>query len=197
MKVQHKFDADNLFFTADNHLCHENIITYCNRPFKDAHHMNEVLIKNWNEVVPEDADVIIGGDFIHTGQIDSVRRIVNSLNGRKSLIYGNHDFQNRLDRPIFEDLFELRADVVNILVNDPEYKSPINIFVSHYPHLYWPRGCYHIHGHIHSGPASTSSEKAPFHPLRYDIGCDNNLHKPIPYKHLMNIFKNQLNKTNG
>jgi calcineurin-like phosphoesterase family protein len=41
------------FFTADTHFNHDNIIEYCNRPFKNAEEMNDTLIINWNSVVGE------------------------------------------------------------------------------------------------------------------------------------------------
>ena len=46
-----------IFVTADTHFNHENIIKYCNRPFKDVNEMNEVIINNWNSVVSKD-DII-------------------------------------------------------------------------------------------------------------------------------------------
>jgi len=34
-----------IFFTADLHFGHENIIKHCNRPFKSADEMDAMLIK--------------------------------------------------------------------------------------------------------------------------------------------------------
>ena len=47
-------DPDKLFLTSDSHLGHFNICKYCHRPFQSRSEMDQTLIKNWNEVVPED-----------------------------------------------------------------------------------------------------------------------------------------------
>lgn len=39
------------FVVADNHFGHENIIRFCNRPFKTLDEMNYEMVKRWNAVV--------------------------------------------------------------------------------------------------------------------------------------------------
>ena len=51
-----------VFFTSDTHFGHNNIIKYSGRPFKDANHMDEMLIKNWNATVSENDEVYHLGD---------------------------------------------------------------------------------------------------------------------------------------
>ena len=63
---QNKFSGENLFFTSDTHFFHEGIIKFCNHPFESVEEMNETLIRNWNETVPE------GGMHWLIGAIDSI-----------------------------------------------------------------------------------------------------------------------------
>jgi calcineurin-like phosphoesterase family protein len=39
-----------IWFTADTHFGHANIIQNCKRPFSSVMKMNEKLIENWNRV---------------------------------------------------------------------------------------------------------------------------------------------------
>lgn len=71
-------------------LGHKNIINYCNRPFSSVEEMNNTLIKNWNSVVNKHDKVIVAGDFALCGK-DKIIEIGQKLNGKKTLILGNHD----------------------------------------------------------------------------------------------------------
>lgn len=51
-----------IYFIADTHFNHTNIIKYCKRPFKDANEMNEYIIEKWNSVVKDDDIVYHLGD---------------------------------------------------------------------------------------------------------------------------------------
>ena len=55
-------EAEKFYFTADSHFCHENIIKYCKRPFKDVTEHDEELIRRWNEKVPKYGIVFHLGD---------------------------------------------------------------------------------------------------------------------------------------
>jgi len=194
MKLK-KINRDKLYFTSDPHLHHKNIIEYCNRPYNDIIVHDTSLILNWNNKVPKDADVIVGGDFIFTSSLEHLKDLVNTLNGTIHLILGNHDYRNRLDRNSVKEIFSGRVyDVATLEVDDDELEDgKMTLFISHYPHMFWQRNTVHLHGHVHSGPNSTASEVVPFHPYRYDIGVDNNNYEPISYHELKVILtKRQL-----
>lgn len=79
-----------IFVIADTHFGHENIIQYCNRPFRSVDEMDNALIKNWNAAVTQQDTIIHLGDFM-IGRKERCKEIVKQLNGKKILIKGNHD----------------------------------------------------------------------------------------------------------
>jgi calcineurin-like phosphoesterase family protein len=83
-----------IWFTSDPHYWHKNVITYCNRPFGSVEDMNSGLIRNYNAVVQDTDTVYFLGDVIFGGSA-KVSAILSELKGRKILVMGNHDRQNK------------------------------------------------------------------------------------------------------
>lgn len=44
MNLSNTLDGEKLFFTADTHFNHANMLKFCNRPFADVEEMNETII---------------------------------------------------------------------------------------------------------------------------------------------------------
>lgn len=86
----------NTFFISDTHFCSENIIKYCNRPFANAHEMNEKLIEYWNQVVRAEDTVYHLGDFV-MHESENIPPILERLNGHIILVRGNHDTRRKLE----------------------------------------------------------------------------------------------------
>lgn len=154
----------NIWFTSDTHYWHENVIKFCDRPFKDLSHMHEVLIQRYNSRVKEQDVCIFVGDFSF-GTAAQTKAILNQLNGTKILVQGNHDKKTTCNK----------FDVCFYTINMSIAGEPVSI--KHYP-LRWPRfshfkerllrwwkntpnpryldrypvdrGQFHIHGHTHS-----------------------------------------------
>lgn len=79
-----------IYFTSDLHIFHANVIKYCARPFASVEEMNEMLVKNWNDVVGPEDEVYCLGDF--SMAFRPVETFTPRLNGKKHLVPGNHDF---------------------------------------------------------------------------------------------------------
>lgn len=80
----------NVFLISDMHFGHLNIIKYENRPFSSVDEMDTTIISNWNNTVAKDDKVFILGDVSFYNK-EKTRRIIEILNGHKTLIIGNHD----------------------------------------------------------------------------------------------------------
>ena len=82
-----------IYFTADYHLFHRNILRYCERPFKTIQKMQQTIWKNHNNIVTPDDTVYFLGDLTMEG--GSARQkldpLFNKLNGNFIMILGNHD----------------------------------------------------------------------------------------------------------
>ena len=79
-----------VWFTADLHLGHANIIRYSDRPFAGVDDMNAGLVDRWNESVRPQDTVWVLGD-VALGRIIDTLPLVGRLHGHKLLVAGNHD----------------------------------------------------------------------------------------------------------
>lgn len=78
-----------IYFTADEHYGHKNIISYSSRPFKDLDEMHEQLAYRFNETVSFGDCTVHLGDFSLDERL--VSRYLSVLNGTHVLVPGNHD----------------------------------------------------------------------------------------------------------
>ena len=129
-----------IYLIGDLHLFHRNIIKYCDRPFEDVPKMNAQLITNWNKVVRADDKVIVVGDFALAGK-EQIISVGNQLNGRKTLILGNHDGASL--KTYFEAGFEIVSPYPIVL---EEF-----FIISHYPQFVENQGLFaNIYAHVHN-----------------------------------------------
>jgi calcineurin-like phosphoesterase family protein len=116
-----------IYFTADHHFFHKQIIKFCERPFKSEQAMRKALIINHNTVVNKNDTVYFIGDvaMLGTSQWESLKGVMSSLNGTKHLIFGNHDefkWQRYLDIGFttVHSALQLNIDGISfILAHDP------------------------------------------------------------------------------
>lgn len=79
-----------IHFTSDNHFFHKNVMTYSNRPWETVEEMNEGMRKQWNRQVQPNDTVWMLGD-VGFAKTSILAPFLNTLNGKKHLVYGNHD----------------------------------------------------------------------------------------------------------
>ena len=77
-----------VWLSADLHVDHHNILAYCNRPFTSVSHMQEELVRRFNERVAPKDELWILGDFSMGEKIVPI--ILPKFNGTKYLVSGNH-----------------------------------------------------------------------------------------------------------
>ncbi len=171
-----------IFFTADHHFGHENIIRFCNRPFENAQEMNEALIERWNAKVKPKDEVYHLGDVGLTYQ-ENLGAILDRLNGRKYLIVGNHEsaaLQNK-------DKFEWVKEYYELKVKDPDGQGgKQRIMLFHYAMRTWRgegRGNWHLYGHSH-GNLPDLEDKYSF-----DVGVDCHDFYPLSYDEVKAIMQ--------
>lgn len=142
-----------IYYIADLHLHHKNILHMSHRPFADLEEMHQVIKQNWNAVVSEQDDVYIIGD-VSFGFNTEIAEYIRNLPGNKHLIIGNHD-KKYLANQKFRDLF---VTINPYLVIEDKGRK---VVLFHYPILEWDgyfKGWYHVYGHIHNNDANFANQ---------------------------------------
>ena len=182
---------ERLFFTADTHWGHRNIIKYCQRPFSCIEEMDDALITNWNRVVGKDDIIFHLGDFAMGGSAEW-SRLLQKLNGKIYLILGNHDMKT-----IGAGFSRLEGVAMQMLINVKGQK----IYLNHYPFLCYGgayRNTWQLYGHVHTCPANRGLDGPRLKmlmPMQYDVGVDNNNYAPVSYEQICQIIRKQILQT--
>jgi calcineurin-like phosphoesterase family protein len=170
-----------IFFTADTHFCHSNIINHCQRPFDNVDEMNRALIENWNSYVTNRDEIYILGDFMYKGKGKDANEILARLNGKKYLIIGNHE--KYLADPEFKIEFFEWINYYHVL----KYEG-VKIVLFHYPMLSGDgsyHGSIHLYGHVHNGGNENPEFQTKLNalgPRAVNVGVDVNNFYPVSIK---------------
>lgn len=150
--------SKNIWLISDTHFGHDNIIKYCNRPFKDHAEMDEKLIDNWNSVVKPGDKVYHLGD-VFFGDREYFQKLWAKLNGSKRLIVGNHDDIKYLSSGgFFKKVFMWRMfpEMGLLLTHVPVHET--SLYRGPTGNEKNPKQLKNIHGHIHD----KSSPEGPY-----------------------------------
>lgn len=184
--------SKNIFFTSDLHIGHANIMKYEGRPFADVNEMNEFILNRWNAVVKKDDIVFILGDIMFGGT-EVFESVFPKLNGRKFLIYGNHDYKNMKEK--YKEYFEevhnkmyISIDGQAIILNH----EPLLCFGGQYTNRVWQ-----LFGHVHTNKMGCHGlddwkVKKMCTPNMYDVGVDFNDFAPIKFQEVKKRIQRQI-----
>lgn len=143
-----------IWFTADTHFGHENVIRYNKRPFSSVSEMDEALIKNWNKIVHPKDTIYHVGDFTLLGKKPTADYF-QQLNGRINVIPGGHDhrwvgksdYVSGSGHPVV-----ILPPLKTVKFPLPDSDQVQLIVLCHYSMRVWDRshyGSWHLYGHSH------------------------------------------------
>jgi len=116
------------------------------RGFKDAHVMNDHMVNQWNSVVTKRDIVWILGDITMEKATDYW--ILDTLNGTKKVVLGNHDKPNHSVQLL---------NYVNSVAGMVKFKGVKDcpVWLTHcpiHPNELEYRVKFNVHGHVHEQP---------------------------------------------
>lgn len=175
---------NRIFFTADLHFGHANILRHMlERPFAAEGLIKEHdawLLDLWKSTADKKDDIYILGDLTFF-KSDDARKLLEKLPGRKHLIVGNHDGSVKAYSSYFTSIDSLRTVVIKP-TRCPFLERDLRLVLCHYPLITWnykPQGSIMLHGHCH-GKLDEYNAKTP--DLRIDVGIDASLSRQLGTK---------------
>lgn len=197
---------NNIFFTADLHIGHSNILDYCpERPSADVNDIeahDKYMLDLWKKTVDASDTVYTAGDLCLL-RSDSTRALVQDLPGKIHLIIGNHDDSLKSHYNYFESVSHIKE----VVIKSSRFsflKEDLVIIICHYPILEWNHkfeGSVMVHAHCHG---SLDELNRLSNDLRFDIGIDGDLARscaaPGEYSSLVSLealYEVILKKTGG
>jgi calcineurin-like phosphoesterase family protein len=185
-----------VWFTADPHFGHGNIIRYCHRPFlsdeekrlleelgqrgkwrvsdETVRRHDEALLSAINERVAANDLLYIVGDFCMGTLYEAAGYRGRIACKNVFLVWGNHD--HRSIAPLFSDAFE--QGMVEV--------AGQAIWLNHYPMRSWNRsfhGSWHLYGHVHGRLAWQDTGELDWM-LTRDVGVDACGYAPMSFEEL-------------
>jgi len=165
-----------IFFTADEHFGHANIIKYCNRPFSNVEEMDEMIIAAHNRLVNNDDVVYHLGDFTLKRR-SKAQQIIERLNGKQHIfIRGSHD------RWLDDTAQHIFAQENAQRIIETKIEGQI-IVLCHYSMRVWHKSHYNswqLFGHSHGLLKPIGKQ--------WDVGVDNNNFEPVSFEKLKKIM---------
>jgi calcineurin-like phosphoesterase family protein len=171
-----------IWFSADFHLSHKNIIKYCNRPFRDVEEMDSTIIENLKSKLKSNDILYYLGDLtFHETTALEFFEVFKDI--KIHYIIGNHDNKKVLD--IVQKYCESMSLLKEITIAGQD------ITLCHYAMRVWNNSHFNswqLYGHSHATLEPVGKQ--------YDVGVDNNNFFPVSFDEIVEIMKNRPNNFN-
>lgn len=171
-----------IYFGADLHLEHKNILDFCDRSYDSVESMTESLLCDFEETVKPGDIVYLLGDIQFCNHLRHLERMTSIKGVDVHLIVGNHDNRKVQKYPGWASV---------TLYKDIKIDG-VKIALSHYPIECWfgrEHGTLHFHGHTHNN----ASHSLRYIPNRLDVGYDTTRRVLTSYEDLLKLMNKQYN----
>jgi calcineurin-like phosphoesterase family protein len=174
----------NVWFTADFHLGHQNIIRYCNRPFDTVEEMIRTILERLNSLVKTNDILYFLGDFC-IGSKARAAELRRQIRCKKIFaVPGNHDKDTRK----LTQEFSWLGDLAEVSINGQR------IVLCHYAMRVWnhsSHGAWHLYGHSHGRLPSLDAS------LSMDVGVGTHEFRPWHFDEIRDRMKERAASTPG
>lgn len=181
-----------IWLTSDLHLGHDRDFIWGPRGFNSVEEHDEIIIKNWNELVSPDDEIWCLGDLMlgdnHTGC-----QKLNQLAGKIYILAGNHDTSTRVQM-----YANLRPTILTMgLAYILKYQG-YRFYLSHYPTIVGnydadkplKQRTINLCGHVHTQDPFYDADKG----LIYHVELDAHDNKPALLDDIIEDIKSYIDK---
>jgi calcineurin-like phosphoesterase family protein len=165
-----------IYFSADLHLDHGNIIKYCSRPFDSVAAMDNIILSNFKVMKPGDTLYLLGDLSFNEKVASKFFDMFSEIN--MVFIKGNHD-SRKLQKITRERNIPLYA-LMDIKID----AQSVTLRVWNKSHY----NAWQLHGHSHG--------TLPPQGKQYDVGVDANDFAPVSWDKIKEIMKHSPNNLN-
>lgn len=169
-----------IYFSADYHINHRNILKYCNRPFTTIQEHDQHIISQTNKHVKSDDTLYFLGDLLFANKkyyFENLRNLLVKIKCQNIVwVLGNHDPARTSAQSYLKLLRQENIrNISNALDYTEGYLNNKFFIICHYALAIWNKqhhGAYHIYGHSHSTAETNLDSLFPGR-RSMDVGIDN------------------------
>lgn len=174
----------NIWFTSDLHLCHSNIIKYCNRQYANTYEMNKDILSIIKKYVKEE-DILFNLGDIGMASPKLIMDLVDSLELNQIFVSGNHDKNGLINKLIEKYIVFKDKTILSVNYNSVIYK----VYLSHKPEEFEyiddPYTLF-LYGHLHEKEVDNKKWN------QLNVGIDR-FGRPISLREIIKIMKHENN----